>query len=252
MAKFLTTAGTISAIEEIINTARNNIVLISPYVKVPATLYQNLSQADVKGVSITMIYGKNKMMDLDVKRQLEKLKHCSIYFLENLHAKCYFNEDSMVITSMNLYDFSERNNREMGILLTLVEDSDIYNNTYDEYKRILGLSQVIPTGTRDTEPLHAEQTKQPPKKLIHQESFLRRPISELFGPKKGHCIRCGSRIDYDLNEPLCKECNSYVQPKDKTYKGVICFYCGKTTISTIANPLCDSCNNRLRRRKIKR
>ena len=43
-----------------------------------------------------------------------------------LHAKCYFNEQNLVISSMNLYDFSEVNNWEMSILIDKDNDSEIY------------------------------------------------------------------------------------------------------------------------------
>ena len=42
--------------------------------------------------------------------------HVHLYFSKNLHAKCYLNEKKMIITSMNLYEFSQVNNREMAFL----------------------------------------------------------------------------------------------------------------------------------------
>ena len=54
----------------------------------------------------------------------KELKHLGLYFCENLHAKCYFNENLMVITSMNLHEFSQTNNREMGVLIKREEEKD--------------------------------------------------------------------------------------------------------------------------------
>ena len=64
-------------------------------------------------MKISVVYGKNQL-EPDTFKKLTELKNAKLYYLNNLDAKCYFNEKSMVITSLNLYDFSEQNNREMG------------------------------------------------------------------------------------------------------------------------------------------
>jgi phosphatidylserine/phosphatidylglycerophosphate/cardiolipin synthase-like enzyme len=53
-----------------------------------------------------------------------------LYFSKNLHAKCYLNEDKMIIASMNLYEFSQQNNREMGILIDTSNEHD--KQVYDD------------------------------------------------------------------------------------------------------------------------
>jgi len=55
---------------------------------------------------------------------LEGLSYLRLYFSKNLHAKCYLNEDKMIISSMNLYEFSQQNNREMGILIDTANEPD--------------------------------------------------------------------------------------------------------------------------------
>ena len=62
------------------------------------------------------------------------LRFVYLFFSENLHAKCYFNDTKMIITSMNFYDFSMMNNKEMGILIdkTVPEDLTVYNDAWSE------------------------------------------------------------------------------------------------------------------------
>ncbi len=67
MAKFLTTRGTTSEIEKIINNAQKGLVLISPFVKIPNSPFQNLLAVDKRGVSTTVIFGKKDLED-DVKQ----------------------------------------------------------------------------------------------------------------------------------------------------------------------------------------
>ena len=47
---------------------------------------------------------------------MENSSDIDVYFNEKLHAKCYMNEDTAIITSMNLYEASEKN-RELGVLI---------------------------------------------------------------------------------------------------------------------------------------
>ncbi|MDE5030162.1 DNA repair protein, partial [Francisella tularensis subsp. holarctica] len=58
-------------------------------------------------------------------------------FCKNLHAKCYMNETYCIITSLNLYEFSQINNNEMGVYISLDDDSEMYRETYDEAQRII-------------------------------------------------------------------------------------------------------------------
>jgi hypothetical protein len=246
MAKFLTTLRTISAIEDIINAAQNRIVLISPYVRMLGNLYQDLLAADAKGVKLDLFYRKTDMK-LEVKKQLDQLKHITFYSLEDLHAKCYFNEESMVITSMNLYDFPESKNREMGVLVTKKDDPEIYNNAIDEYKLIQSLAEVVKRETHEKE----DSTEPAPtaKKTRKSQSILFRPISEIFtsSSEKGYCIKCRNRIEYDTAKPYCSECYQVVKPNYTSYQATYCLYCGKKATTTLNRPLCNSCYQKQRK-----
>jgi hypothetical protein len=56
------------------------------------------------------------------------IKGLKLIKCKNLHAKCFMNEKSGIITTMNLYNFSTTSNWEMGILFTRKDDPDIYSN----------------------------------------------------------------------------------------------------------------------------
>ncbi len=103
MAEFLTTSGVGFHIERIISTARQQLVVISPYLQLSKTLTERFHDADRRGVRITLVYGK-RMLTHNDQSALASLRKLSLYFFENLHAKCYFNESLMIITSMNLYE----------------------------------------------------------------------------------------------------------------------------------------------------
>jgi phosphatidylserine/phosphatidylglycerophosphate/cardiolipin synthase-like enzyme len=126
MAEFLTTNGTSYHIENIMIEAKSKLVLISPYLQLSKTFYERLKDASNKNVSIKIIYGKDELKPNE-RNSLADLRDVELFYFENLHAKCYFNEDKMVITSMNMYEYSEVKNREMGVLIDRAIDKELFD-----------------------------------------------------------------------------------------------------------------------------
>ncbi len=141
MAKFLTTVGNSFYIEQIILNAEKSLTLVTPYLNLSKNLLERLTDADKENIKITLIYGKNEL-DEKEKKKINSLKNIEIYFCSNLHAKCYLNEQSMIITSMNLYEYSERNNREIGILIDKETDKQIFKDTLKEIDSIKNSSEL--------------------------------------------------------------------------------------------------------------
>lgn len=140
MAEFLTTIGNSYQIEQIIIKAEKSLTLVTPYLSLSKILFDRLADADKKGIKITLIYGKSELNKKE-ENKLNTLKNIEIYFCENLHAKCYFNEQAIIITSMNLYEFSEKNNREMGVLIDKKDDFQIFEDTLKEVESIKNSSK---------------------------------------------------------------------------------------------------------------
>jgi len=186
MAEFLTTNGTSFQIENIIIEAREELILISPYLQISKTFYERIKDASERKVRITIVYGKDELKPNE-RNSLADLQNVSLHFFENLHAKCYFNEECMVITSMNMYEFSEKNNREMGILIRKEDDPKIFHKAKDEAASILKSSEIILLKKAERR-LTAEKKSEKDKESL---------------PDRGYCIRCGERIPYNVGKPLC-------------------------------------------------
>ena len=241
MAVFLTTRGTTSELEKIINNAIDGVVLISPFIKIPDSLFQNLKAAAQRGVKISIVYGKSQLEPETLKRLME-LRNAKLYFLENLHAKCYFNEKSMVITSLNLYDSSEENNREMGVLVTKQEDEAVYNEAGREARMIIDLAVRSDLNAQVTEQEKVRPQKQreigEPKSIWHRD--LSDVFSAFFGKNNGFCIGCRTKIDFDEYRPYCPSCyGKWAQ--NKRQKAKYCHACGRESTTTINKPRCRSC-----------
>lgn len=111
MAKLLTTKGISFFLDELFKTSKEFVYIVSPYLKINKQLEERINEALDNGLKIIFIYGKDK----NQINQIKFLERIELYFYENLHAKFYINEDSLLITSMNLHSYSEANNREIGV-----------------------------------------------------------------------------------------------------------------------------------------
>ncbi|OJV26202.1 MAG: hypothetical protein BGO32_01970 [Bacteroidetes bacterium 37-13] len=228
MAEFLTTNGTSYNIENIIIDAKSKLILVSPYLQISKTFYERLKDASNKNVSIKIIYGKDELKPNE-RNSLAELKNVELYFFENLHAKCYFNETKMVITSMNMYEFSEKNNREMGVLIDRNTDKDLFDKAVAETLSIIQSAEQ--TALRKTDrPIFVDK-KQANNKQTNYRKIIR-----------GYCIRCETRIDYNPTRPYCGDCFSiWAQFENPDYQENVCHRCGEYEMTSMNKPQCYSC-----------
>jgi hypothetical protein len=160
---------------------------------------------------------------------LQERKNVIIYALDNLHAKCYINQDTAIITSLNLYQFSEHNNREMGILVDKSTDPELYVNIFNEVGSIIGESNKYElTMKKQDTPI---PSKDAPKKSQPAQTV-----------KSGFCIRCGQDIAFNIEKPLCNTCyQSWAKYGDPSYPEKYCLICGKDSKQSYEKPVCYSC-----------
>ena len=123
MAKFLNRKKAVSEIEELIRDAEQKLILISPYLKLSKDFKELLTYRNSKDKITTVIFGKQELNPHEMKF-LQGLRFVILKYNQDLHAKCYLNDDKMIITSLNLYEFSMNNNKEMGMLIDLNNESD--------------------------------------------------------------------------------------------------------------------------------
>ena len=217
MTEFLTTKDTASAVERILRRAAERIVLVTPYLSLSPMHVERMRDADQWGVPITIIYRKGKLRAAD-RNKLQELEHLSLYSLENLHAKCFLNEHQAVIGSLNLYEYSEANNWEMGVLLTREEDAQAYQDAVREVDTILRAA-----------------TADPPRRVVTKALRQRRE-------KTGRCIRCGSSDHYAPTMPLCDTCYpTWAAWGNDDYPERFCHRCGDETPTSKRRPLCAPC-----------
>jgi phosphatidylserine/phosphatidylglycerophosphate/cardiolipin synthase-like enzyme len=142
MAKFLNTSGLTYHLEELIKNANEKLVLISPYLKFNEKAKELLEDKNRMKIDIRIVYGKNELSPSELK-WLRTLEYVRVSFNKNLHAKCYLSESESIVSSLNLYEFSQVNNNEMGILILRDDDVSLYKDNLEEVQRIIRISDEI-------------------------------------------------------------------------------------------------------------
>ena len=142
MARFLNTSGTNYHLEELIKGARDRLILISPFLKLNDRIKELLADKDRLKIDVRIVYGKSELAPAEVE-WLKGMRFVRTSFCKNLHAKCYLSEEACIVTSLNLYEFSQVNNNEMGILIQRGEDTQLYKDAYEEAQRIIRISDEV-------------------------------------------------------------------------------------------------------------
>lgn len=251
MAEFVSESKLNSVLEDLIENAEKSLILISPYIKLHDRLKDKLKpKRNNPYLELCIIFGKNED---DPTRSIHKgdltffqeFLDVEIRYERRLHAKYYANENKSLLTSMNLYDYSQNNNIEFGILTKitgtiarLTNQSSLDEEAYMYFDQViensellfrkepvfqsknLGLTKTYTHSEIKTNKLDEFFSKQPTKrpkttsKPTHQE------------PTKGYCIRTGTEIPFNPQRPMsAKAYQSWAKFNNPDYPEK---YCHKT------------------------
>jgi len=208
MAKFLDTTGVSYHLQQLINRANERLVLISPFLKINERIKQSLEDKNRMKIDIRVVYGKNDLQP-DENNWLKSMQSIRSSFCKDLHAKCYLNEREAIITSMNLYEFSQVNNNEMGVYIDKETDAALYKDLYDEVQRLIRISdELIVT--------------------VEKAALKKKTENVKAENGKGFCIRTGAPIPFNIEKPLSleayKKWNEYGDPD---YPEKYCHFSGE-------------------------
>jgi hypothetical protein len=242
MAEFLDTEGISSELSKMITNSKEKLYLVSPYLQISDKIKIMLLQAEktFPNLDIKVVYRLNKdgeLKDNDEDFLLNQLKNANFYALDNLHAKCYLNEFTAIITSMNLYQHSQVNNWEMGIKIEKSTDPYTYEMINGHVSYLIAISEKYDKGLikSNNVPAHANYTST----KLGQANNVKIKYT-------GYCIRCGKNIVFDLEKPLCPTCfKSWSKYMDDLYQENYCHACGKEHETSLSKPLCVYCYRQL-------
>lgn len=272
MAKFITGENLENAVYEIIWEAENNLLIVSPFIKLD-DYFKRLFDKHMNNpkLHILIVFGKNEK---EVSRSFsksdfdyfKKFLNISIVYIANLHAKYYGNEKKGVITSINLYDYSFKNNIEFGVYseinilskLTTNADNEAWQTCYELAEKneaifikrpvfekkilssLLGKNYIKSDTLHDTtEKFYSSWNRNRDNQIKTLEDFpdelelgseqnIRPNRTEIENPKNGFCIRTGEKIEFNLKKPFTYQAyRSWVSFGNENYPENFCHKTGK-------------------------
>jgi len=232
MVEFLETNGISAALTELIKNTDDKLFLISPYLQIADRLRLLIKEKDSRNIIDIKVVFRTDKLKAEEMSFLQELNNVKVLSCDNLHAKCYLNENTAIITSMNLYQHSQQNNWEMGIKIEKNTDLELYENIFEEVKLIISSSQPTAYSIKKIEKdvrVRSKNTRATSKKL--KENI-----------NNGFCIRCGMNLKLNPEKPLCFNCyKSWEKYGDSGYKEKFCHVCGKESTCTVEKPVCYTC-----------
>lgn len=245
MAQFISGKELENAVYDIIWNAKKTLLIVSPFIRLD-NYFKELFDHHLNNpeLHIILVFGKNEIhvskslsrIDLDY---FKNFLNISIIYAPTLHGKYYANESMGVLTSINLHDYSFKNNIEFGIvskvsfLGTFVKsaDNDAWDFCYELacknsavfirrpvfQKNILSalvgkkyIKSDILYDITDTFFSFAKRNKVTPKYFgdfldeleLGSDSAPRPERNENTLPEFGYCIRSGVKIKFNPKAPF--------------------------------------------------
>ena len=267
MAKFLDGPGVQASLTDLIKNTDKELFIISPYLKISTMMKNYLTSIDRKNIPITITYRPpNSNINEEDLSFFQDLNNLKLYQCENLHTKCFINENVGIISTMNLHEHSQTHNWEMGIKFSRKDDPEIFADVTKEL-RTMGTQmklQTLPKKIVDPQQKNSADSvahKSSPKyqqKLAHKPSeppnkstLLK--ILDVVSGADAYCIRCGKGLKkFDLQKPYCDKCYaSWSRYKNPKYKERFCHACGceeQDYPTSFEKPCCKHCFTKLYRK----
>ncbi len=252
MAKFLSSNELNSEVEKILLGAKSRLLLISPYIKLHDKYARALkSHLNNPELEIIIVFGKNeddlsKSMKLEDFNLFKEFPNIQIRYEKHLHAKYYANEFDAILTSMNLYSYSQDKNIEAGVKIDSFDDkaSEYFGRVIDQSdllfhraphfeKTILRLSKKYIESRVEVDTLSKILSDQIDQKN-QKENFDRKNIDSTLQQTQekinnsGFCIRTGVSIPFNVNRPLSNEAyKAWSKYNEPNYPEKYCHFSGE-------------------------
>lgn len=202
MAKFLKTTSISDHLERLIQNTNKRLILVSPYLQINERIKQLIKSIISQNKEVLIIYRADKVRPDDLN-WITSQAGIKAHRSNNLHAKCYINDDEAIITSMNLYSHSQENNHEMGVYILKSADEELFNDTMKEVKYLLSIS---------------DEEKKVAEKNANTSSKQR----------SGYCIRTGVPIPFNIERPMSLEAyRKWEEYSNEDYSEKYCHFSGE-------------------------
>ena len=185
--KYLDCTSISSELMQLINEAKENLTFITYSLRINELIQDKLAYKAKHNpnVEICIIYGvpKNyyrKDNDFSIQNEINNLigqiPSLTFYKKNHLHAKCFLNENKAIISSLNLYDYSQSHNIEMGFLFSKEENEEEWEKLMADVQYIKSQSTLVHKKINDV----TSSNKPEDTDLTYQEQLISIMLAQAF------------------------------------------------------------------------
>lgn len=217
MAKILNTESCWKEIKKIISDANKFIVLISPYIgscDIVSLVNNRKNNTYLQLFTLEPQFQSYRGSVNKTLVALSLLPNVKVRLTNNdIHAKCYFNENEVLLCSLNLSNIDKL---EFGVLISREWDSSLFLDTMKLVNEICFMAGMEPES-----------------------------LDKLSNHRSGYCIRCRKSIDLNISFPYCSDCFSFNDSFDYCSLSYTmekyCHFCGRRHASYRNFPMHYNC-----------
>lgn len=247
MAQFLNHHNIKKEVLNLFQTAERFIFLVSPYIKLNEEMRRALSsKRNDPNFEIVVLFGKNeenlsKSLSREDMEFFKDFANVEISYHPDLHAKYYANEIKSIVTSLNLHQYSVKNNIEIGILLeralmSIGGDKKLDSEIFSYIEGVIDDSEIVYEKRTKQESFFFGLLKGKTTKHVGHDATsgiygnVKNKSDHTKTNKKGYCIRTGTEIPFNMDVPFSKPAyESWARYKKKDYPEKFCHYSGEST-----------------------
>jgi hypothetical protein len=240
---FLNTGETVSRIVALIRNARREVWLVSPYVTVDGDgeISRAIRAALKRGVIVNLVFRFDDGPRINRAFMSEHIgdligKGLYVFTAERLHAKLYWSDAAVVVTSLNLLESSFESIVDVGLWS---DDPKDIANARRFYEAEIRPNVIDPDEVMDRVEVALEEEEDEEEEEEDDED-------EDEEDDEGFCIRCGDDIDFDPDKPYClDDYRKWARYGNEDYEDSYCHGCGDEYPATMRKPLCRDCYRQL-------
>lgn len=234
MPRFINTGKTIAEIQDLIVNAGENLILLAPFLKLSPVVRELLAYRNGKNKITTLVFSRQELNTDEVKF-LENLRFVILKRNESVHAKCYVNDDKMILTSLNLHECSSgTQSQDMGFVLDRNDpvDAALYEDSFKEVNKITATSEYY-------------RFQQARPEIPSPGSGYRKMNNAI-----GFCVRTGAEIPFNIDKPLSYEgYRTWSRQEDPNAPENYCHFSGDPSygLTSVNKPILDKYLEKARR-----
>ncbi|QPH37904.1 phospholipase D-like domain-containing protein [Pedobacter endophyticus] len=249
MIKFLDGDAISAKIIQTIREANQYLTFVSPYIKLNDKVKSELTYLvrTKPTVEIKIVFGKNdknpnKSLSNDDFEFFKTLGNIRISYVKELHAKIFCSEARLMLTSLNLHEYSQTNNFEAAFVIEhsgTILGSLVSNKAETAWEEALDfVDKVIESSIPVYHKGKVYETSWLgfSAKLVEEydednsETFFKRTLPANDSVNFGFCIRTGVNIPFNIKAPFSDIAyKSWKRYGNESYKEKYCHYSGEAS-----------------------